>query len=93
MSSEHHPDRSAGEGSVDPSSVEGLFIAALAKASADERKAFLDEACANDADRRRRVEALLRAYNDAGSFLDKPPVASAAGTVQGEQSVDDEIRP
>jgi serine/threonine protein kinase len=92
MSSEQHPDRSAGEGSVDPSSVEGLFVAALGKSTAEERKKFLDEACGQDAERRRRVEALLRAYNDAGSFLDKPALATA-GTVQGEQSVDDEIRP
>src|SRR5207248_511567 len=31
--------------------------------------AFLDRACAGEADRRRRVEALLRAYEAAGNFL------------------------
>ena len=60
-------------GSVDPQSVEGLFLAALAKPDPDQRRAFLDEACL-DEEQRRRVEALLRAYDDAGSFLEKPAV-------------------
>ena len=64
-----------GESSVDPSSVEGLFVAALAKSDPTEREKFIDEACGDDQERRRRVEALLRAYDDAGSFLDKPPTA------------------
>ncbi|MGD9855188.1 MAG: protein kinase [Planctomycetaceae bacterium] len=58
----------------DPQSVEGLFLAALAQASAAEREAFLTEACGDDAERRRRVEALLSAYEDAGSFLERSPV-------------------
>jgi hypothetical protein len=58
-------------GSVDPHSVEGLFLAALAKPDPDQRRAFLDEACP-DEELRRRVEALLRAYDDAGSFLERP---------------------
>ncbi len=90
MSSTHATTRTPGEGSVDPASVEGLFIAALGKADAAERQRFLDEACADDADRRRRVEALLRAYDDAGSFLDHPAVAAPQTT--GE-STEDEIRP
>src|SRR5262245_58459437 len=65
--------------SVDPKSVEGLFLAALGRASAAERSAFLDEACGQDADRRRRVEALLRAYDDAGSFMERP-AAGLSGT-------------
>lgn len=53
-------------------SVEGLFVAALAKSDLSERKQFLDEACRDNADVRVRVDALLRAYGDAGSFLDQP---------------------
>ncbi len=60
--------------SVDWQSVEGLFVAALAKPTREQRQAFLDEVCGDDADRRRRVEALLRAYEDSGSFLESPPV-------------------
>ncbi len=62
---------------TDPQSVEGLFVAALAKRSAEERETFLQEACGDDAERRRRVEALLRAYDDAGSFLEHPPLGTA----------------
>ena len=58
-------------GSVDPKSVEGLFLAALANPDPDQRRAFLDETCP-DEEQRRRVEALLRAHADAGSFLEKP---------------------
>ncbi|QDU40164.1 Serine/threonine-protein kinase PknB [Maioricimonas rarisocia] len=57
--------------SVDPQSVEGFFVAALTK-PLEERSAFLDEVCAGDPQRRQRVEALLAAYEDAGSFLEKP---------------------
>src|SRR5690242_1183538 len=40
-----------------------------------ERAAFLEKACGGDAGRRARVEALLRAYDAAGNFLqgDRPP--------------------
>lgn len=71
--------------SVDPNSIEGLFVDSLAKTTAEERRAFLDRACVGDVDRRRRVEALLRAYEDAGSFLERPagdwqnPTLGAAG--------------
>ncbi len=57
---------------VDPQSVEGLFLTVLAMESPAERAAFLDQICGNDAPRRRRIEALLRAYDDAGSFLEHP---------------------
>ena len=41
--------------------------------SPEERAAFLEEACAGDAGRRARVEALLRAYEAAGNFLQGDP--------------------
>lgn len=64
---------------VDPQSVEGLFLTVLAMESPAERAAFLDQVCGDDAPRRRRIEALLRAYDDAGSFLEHPatPVGTA----------------
>src|SRR5919202_7104623 len=48
--------------------------------SPEERAAFLEKACAGDADRRARVEALLRAHEAAGNFLqgDPPPRAPVA---------------
>jgi WD40 repeat protein/tRNA A-37 threonylcarbamoyl transferase component Bud32 len=47
---------------------ETLFAEALAKPS-EERSAFLDEACGDDAELRERVEQLLRSSEEAGSFL------------------------
>ncbi len=61
-------------GSVDPSSVEGIFLVALGKKGA-EREAFLGAQCVDD-DQRQRVEALLGAYEKAGNFLQKPAVAA-----------------
>lgn len=58
--------------SVDRQSIEGMFVEALGKATPQERQAFLDAACAGDPDRRLRVEALLKAYDDAGSFMQQP---------------------
>jgi WD40 repeat protein/serine/threonine protein kinase len=63
---------------ADPKRVEAIFTAALTKASLEERACYLDEACAGDAELRRRIEALLKAYDDAGSFL-QSPAASEGG--------------
>jgi tRNA A-37 threonylcarbamoyl transferase component Bud32 len=62
-----------------PNLVEAVFAAALAKPSTEERAAYLDEACAGDDALRERVEALLRAHGDAGSFLEKPADAPTLG--------------
>ncbi len=61
-------------GSVDPLSVEGLFLVALSKTGM-ERNDFLSAQCADSA-QRLRVEALLVAYEQAGDFLQKPAVSS-----------------
>ncbi|MCA9017395.1 MAG: serine/threonine protein kinase, partial [Planctomycetaceae bacterium] len=66
--------------SVNPQSIEGLFLSALDKKTPAERARFLDETCGENLEQRRRVEALLLAYDDAGSFLEKPPIGS--GEVQ-----------
>ncbi|MBX3451680.1 MAG: protein kinase [Planctomycetaceae bacterium] len=62
---------------VNPESIEGLFLEALEITSAAERVAFLDRVSEGDPVRRRRLEALLRAYDDSGSFLEHSPVAAA----------------
>jgi eukaryotic-like serine/threonine-protein kinase len=49
---------------------------------ASERAAFLDRACANDAELRARVETLLRAYDGAGANIESSPVALAADVVR-----------
>src|SRR6516225_1363361 len=48
-----------------------LFMAAL-QIDAAERAAYLDRACANEAVLRQRLEALLVAFEQAGSFLQQP---------------------
>lgn len=57
---------------LDRQSVEGIFIEALGKNRGEARCDFLDAACQGNAELRSRVEALLRAYDDAGSFLQHP---------------------
>ena len=58
--------------SADSSQDEPIFTEAL-KHPVAERGAFLDRACAGDAELRRNVEALLRAYERLGNFLETPP--------------------
>jgi serine/threonine protein kinase len=80
---------------VDPRSIEGIFVEALGKAAGAERQAFLDAACAESPERRLRVEALLKAYDDAGSFLQhaagdwRQPPATAAGAAAVDDGIPD----
>jgi tetratricopeptide (TPR) repeat protein len=46
-----------------------VFCAALERATAEERAAYLDGICAHGSELRARVEALLRAHDQAGEFL------------------------
>jgi serine/threonine protein kinase len=66
---------------ADPNRLEMIFAAALAYASPEERAAYCEQACAGDAELRRRVESLLKAHDDAGIFLEKPPAAEDASTI------------
>jgi WD40 repeat protein len=58
--------------SVEPKNVKAIFLAALEKTTPVERTAFLDDACAGDPALRQRVEELLRANDESGSFLEPP---------------------
>ncbi|MDA1049057.1 MAG: serine/threonine-protein kinase [Planctomycetota bacterium] len=72
--------------------IESIFDRAVQLDSPEQRQAFLDETCGSDRELRRRVEALLRASNDAGSFLEKPPEGLAATISTGEfDTVDDAV--
>src|SRR4051794_35918098 len=55
-----------------------IFIAALQKEDPAQRQAYLDEACARQPELRQQVEHLLRLYEGAGSFLEKPAAESGA---------------
>ena len=52
--------------------VETIFSSALQRTSAGERTAYLDGACGDDAALRARVEELLRAHEEADTFLSRP---------------------
>jgi hypothetical protein len=61
--------------------AKALFLEALERQGGEELLRFLDEACGGDSALRARVEELLRAHHDAGSFLEPPaprPVATVA---------------
>jgi serine/threonine protein kinase len=64
--------------SAAPPQVREIFLAAVEKPAA-ERAAFLQEACGADAGLRQRVEALLHAHDQPGSFsaAAAPPVETA----------------
>ena len=55
-----------------PVGVKAVFDRALELVAAEERAAYLDEACAGAPELRRKVDALLEAYEAAGSFLERP---------------------
>ena len=68
----------------DLSALESIFFLALATPP-DQRAAFLDDACGGDDELRRRVEKMLAAHEEAGSFLEAPPAAAIA---QAEPTID-----
>src|SRR4051794_11141057 len=52
-----------------------IFLQAIEIASPDERAAFVEEACGDDAGLRARVASLLEANELAGDFLEAPAVS------------------
>ena len=64
--------------------VKSIFLAAVEKADPDEREAFLREACGGDDALRRQVENLLRRHEDAGSFLERPPLDEDLALASGQ---------
>ncbi|WP_010585869.1 protein kinase domain-containing protein [Schlesneria paludicola] len=77
---------------VSETHIESLFFAALEQKSDAGREEFLNEACANDPELRRRIEQLLTAKSQLGEFLTsadqvdrpiKPELRETTGTVIG----------
>ncbi|HJT76436.1 MAG TPA: protein kinase [Gemmataceae bacterium] len=63
--------------------AKAIFLEALERQGREELPRFLDGKCGGDRALRARVEELLRAHQDAGSFLEAParsPVATADGS-------------
>jgi serine/threonine protein kinase/tetratricopeptide (TPR) repeat protein len=84
------------------SQLESIFFAALEKQSPAERRAFLDQACTDDAELRAQVERLLAAHSAAGSFLEFPaaeleatadsgPLVDGCGTMIGPYKLLEQI--
>ena len=57
------------------SSIDSIFCAAVEIESPSERAAYLDNACGDDVGLRRRVDKLLRAHLQAGSFMEDADVS------------------
>jgi WD40 repeat protein/serine/threonine protein kinase len=57
--------------------LDDIFCAALELESSGERAAYLDQACGDDFEARQRVERLLAAHSQAGSFLGARPAVAA----------------
>src|SRR5262245_7061923 len=57
---------------------ESIFNNALEKRDRRERSACLAEACGQDEELRRRVEALLAFHDEAGDFLEHSPIHADA---------------
>jgi serine/threonine protein kinase/Tol biopolymer transport system component len=64
--------------------IEDLFQSARTRTTS-ERAAFLDGACAADAELRAEVEALLQAEDSAGSFINTSAVKVAAGIIASDR--------
>ncbi len=55
-------------------SVKAIFAEAVEIEDPGARRSYLDRACTSDVELRRKLDALLQAYADAGSFLQKPAI-------------------
>src|SRR5262245_61804111 len=73
------------------SPAETVFFAALAIDDPVRRAAYLDEACGADAELRRRVEQLLAAHPQVGSFLQEGPTADRIPSRSGESNATEDV--
>ncbi|MFC1765247.1 serine/threonine protein kinase, partial [Planctomycetota bacterium] len=67
-----------------PRDIKAIFAEAITRQSAQERSAYLDDACMNDATLRSKIEGLIKAHDEAGDFLADP---SLPPDVTGEVSI------
>src|SRR5262245_7525674 len=79
-----------------------IFLAALERATPEDRFAYIEGACTGDADLNRRVNVLLEAHQASVGPLDRPPpsfvptiteqpIAEAPGTVIGPYKLLEQI--
>jgi serine/threonine protein kinase len=60
---------------ADQLSTDEIFAEALCRPQGSERDSYLDEALGRDTPARQRIDKLLRAHADAGSFLESPALS------------------
>ncbi len=68
-------------------SAKEIFLSAVDKSDPSQREAYLREACGTDIQRRRHVEALLRAHGEPDSLLDQERI-NAGVVVTAESCAD-----
>jgi serine/threonine protein kinase/tetratricopeptide (TPR) repeat protein len=73
---------------ADPQRIQSVFLAAIEAADPAARAALLARECGEDAELRRRVEALLLAHEQPGSLLDRPAVEGSTRDAGPGQSID-----
>ncbi len=56
-----------------PKDIKTILAEAMAKATSEERSAYLDDVCGSDSNLRREVESLLQMEDKVGDFLEVPP--------------------
>lgn len=61
----------------DDASPEIAIFTEAIKVPVRDRAAFLDKACGDDENLRRKVEALLDAHERIGNFLEEPPTGES----------------
>jgi serine/threonine protein kinase len=66
---------------IDAGTIKTIFLAALERATPAERATYLDEACAGDAEMRRKVEAMLLVHEGRDALLDQPAVVHLAAEI------------
>jgi serine/threonine protein kinase len=72
--------------------AKSIFLEALERASPQQRAAFVEEACAGDAELHRRVATLLRAHDSNDPLLDHAAVEHlAADTIDGSTMTDEQV--
>src|SRR5204863_822283 len=65
----------------EPEQREEVVFEAALRLTDHQRAAYLDQACGGDTDLRRRVDALLGAFERAGGFLKEPAMPAQARTL------------
>src|SRR5215475_1382352 len=71
--------------------IEELFHSSLER-DAKDRVVFLINACCDDLELRREVEALVLSYEAADQFIDVPPLAGAISSIVAETAEETDLK-